>query len=103
MPTPMNEAEIRTALGNVPSWKLEGKEIRRVLTFDDFAAAMVFVNKVAEAAEEANHHPDITINYNRVTLALCSHDAGGLTHRDFKMAHTIDCMMSTSDAFAEAQ
>ncbi len=103
MPTPMSDAEIRSAMGNVPAWKLEGNEIKRVLTFEDFAAAMVFVNKIAEAAEEAQHHPDITINYNRVTLTLCSHDAGGLTHRDFKMAHTIDCLMSTTSAFAEAQ
>ena len=62
----------------------------REWTFPDFAAAMVFVSRVAELAEAANHHPDIEIRYNRVKLLLTSHDSGGLTKRDFRLAGQID-------------
>jgi 4a-hydroxytetrahydrobiopterin dehydratase len=81
---------VRESLGSLPEWKLEGKEIVRRYEFADFAAAMVFVNKVAEKAEAAGHHPDIDIRYNKVRLALVSHDKGGLTGRDVSMAKTID-------------
>jgi 4a-hydroxytetrahydrobiopterin dehydratase len=78
---------VQESLGSLPAWKLEGKEIVRHYEFADFAAAMVFVNQVAEAA---GHHPDIDIRYNKVRLALVSHDKGGLTKRDMSMAKTID-------------
>lgn len=73
-----------------PQWKLVGKEIVRELSFADFVQAIRFVNVVAEKAEAAGHHPDIDIRYNKVRLALVSHDAGGLTDRDFRMAEAID-------------
>ena len=76
----------------LPHWKLEGKEIVRRYEFADFAAAMGFVNKVAARAEAAGHHPDIDIRYNKVRLALVSHDAGGLTQRDMKMAADLDSL-----------
>ncbi len=81
---------VRESLGSLPEWKLEGKEIVRRYEFADFAAAMVFVNKVAEKAEAAGHHPDIDIRYNKVRVALVSHDKGGITGRDVSMAKTID-------------
>jgi 4a-hydroxytetrahydrobiopterin dehydratase len=81
---------VQESLGSLPQWKLEGKEIVRHYEFADFAAAMVFVNQVAEKAEAAGHHPDIDIRYNKVRLALVSHDKGGLTKRDMSMAKTID-------------
>jgi 4a-hydroxytetrahydrobiopterin dehydratase len=81
---------VRESLGSLPDWKLEGKEIVRRYEFADFAAAMVFVNRVAEKAEAAGHHPDIDIRYNKVRLALVSHDKGGLTKRDMSMAKAID-------------
>ena len=81
---------VRESLGSLPDWKLEGKEIVRRYEFADFAAAMVFVNQGAEKAEAAGHHPDIDIRYNKVRLALVSHDKGGLTKRDMSMARTID-------------
>ncbi len=81
---------VRESLGSLPQWKLEGKEIVRHYEFPDFAGAMVFVNQVAEKAEKAGHHPDIDIRYNKVRLALVSHDKGGLTQRDMKMAREID-------------
>jgi 4a-hydroxytetrahydrobiopterin dehydratase len=83
---------VRARLQSLPEWKLEGKEIVRHYEFPDFAAAMVFVNKVAEKAEKAGHHPDIDIRYNKVRLALVSHDQGGLTERDMKMAQAVSAL-----------
>ena len=72
-------------------WQREGDEIVRELKFEDFAAAMAFVNRVAQEAEEANHHPDILVHgWNRVRLSLTNHSAGGLTEADFEMASSID-------------
>ncbi len=90
MATTLSDSEVRTALGSLPGWRQNGKQIERAFQFPDFKAAMRFVNQIAEAAEAANHHPDITINYNKVTLALISHDSGGVTPRDIKMAGTIN-------------
>jgi 4a-hydroxytetrahydrobiopterin dehydratase len=84
---------VQESLRSLPRWKLEGKEIVRRYEFPDFAAAMVFVNQVAELAEKAGHHPDIDIRYNKVRLALVSHDKGGLTKRDMAMAETIDSVV----------
>jgi 4a-hydroxytetrahydrobiopterin dehydratase len=83
---------VQESLRALPRWKLEGKEIVRHYEFPDFAAAMMFVNEVAEKAEKAGHHPDIDIRYNKVRLALVSHDKGGLTKRDMAMAETIDSL-----------
>ena len=83
---------VQERLRSLPQWKLEGKEIVRQYQFTDFAAAMVFVNQVAEMAEKAGHHPDIDIRYNKVRLGLVSHDKGGLTERDMRMAQTIDSL-----------
>jgi 4a-hydroxytetrahydrobiopterin dehydratase len=72
-------------------WRREGSEIVREWRFGDFAEAMAFVNRVAEAAEEANHHPDILVHgWNKVRLSLTNHSAGGLTEADFEMAGRID-------------
>ncbi len=90
MGTALGEAELTKALGGLSAWERNGAAIERVFQFENFSDAMVFVNKVAEAAEVANHHPDFTINYNKVTLALTSHDSGGVTQRDVRMAKTID-------------
>jgi 4a-hydroxytetrahydrobiopterin dehydratase len=83
---------VQESLRSLPQWKLEGEEIVRRYKFADFRAAMVFVNQVAEKAETAGHHPDIDIRYNQVRLALVSHDQGGLTERDMKMAETIESL-----------
>ena len=72
-------------------WQREGDEIVRDWKFEDFAAAMKFVNRVAEVAEQANHHPDILIHgWNKVQLSLTNHAAGGLTEPDFEMAKRFD-------------
>ena len=77
-------------LKQLQGWKLEGGEIVREFSFADFAEALRFVNAVGDKAEAANHHPDIDICYNKVKLALISHDAGGLTERDFRLAETVN-------------
>ena len=74
----------------LPEWELDGETIRRTFRFEDFTGAMGFVTKVALVAEKANHHPDIDIRWNKVTLALTTHDAGGLTTRDIELAKDID-------------
>ena len=85
----LTDAEINQALTTLPGWTHSGIAIQRTFQFPDFTDAMVFVNKVAEAAEEADHHPDIDIRYNKVTMTLTSHDSGGVTRRDIKMAKRI--------------
>jgi 4a-hydroxytetrahydrobiopterin dehydratase len=72
-------------------WSREGDEIVRNWKFGDFAEAMAFANRVAQAAEEANHHPDILVHgWNNVRLSLTNHAAGGLTDADFEMARKFD-------------
>jgi 4a-hydroxytetrahydrobiopterin dehydratase len=84
--------EIQERLKSLPTWRQEKGEIVREATFPDFVEAMDFVNAVAEEAERAGHHPDIDIRYNKVRLALVSHDAGGLTPRDFDLAASIEAL-----------
>ena len=89
---PLTDSEITAALAALPGWTIAGKAIERVFKFPDFVGAMAFVNRIADAAEKANHHPDITIHYNEVTLSLWSHDSGGVTKRDLKMAAAINAL-----------
>ncbi len=86
----LTDSEIQKALGSLPGWKKNGTAIQRMFEFPDFKTAMQFVNKIADAAEQANHHPDIDIRYNKVTMALVSHDSGGVTPRDVRMAEKIN-------------
>jgi 4a-hydroxytetrahydrobiopterin dehydratase len=86
----LTDPEIQQALTSLNGWQRNGTAIQRVLRFADFKQAMQFVNKIADAAEQANHHPDIDIRYNTVTMALVSHDSGGVTQRDVRMAETIN-------------
>src|SRR5579885_2634500 len=85
-----DEAQILAALATVPNRKRDGATISRTFQFKDFPAAMKFVNAVADAAEAAWHHPDIDIRWNKVTLTLTTHDAGGLTDKDFALAKKFD-------------
>jgi 4a-hydroxytetrahydrobiopterin dehydratase len=73
-------------------WTRQGPAITTTVVRKDFAAAMVFVNQVAELAEARNHHPDIAISWNKVTLTLSTHDAGGLTQLDLDLAAAIDAL-----------
>jgi 4a-hydroxytetrahydrobiopterin dehydratase len=92
---PLSGTEIQQALQELPGWTQNGNAIARLFEFSTFMKGIEFVNKVAQAAEAANHHPDITINYNKVTMALTSHDSGGVTRRDLKMAEKINEVAAT--------
>lgn len=81
--------ELQQLLAELPEWAQEGDKIVRFWTFADFVEAMAFVNRVAAMAEEVGHHPDVDIRYNRVKLALTSHDAGGITARDVSFARRL--------------
>jgi 4a-hydroxytetrahydrobiopterin dehydratase len=88
----LTAAEIKTALAAVPEWKQSGETIVRTYPFKDFPAAIKFVNAAAELAEQAWHHPAIDIRWNQVTLTLTTHDAGGLTEKDFDLARKFDAL-----------
>jgi len=75
-------------------WKREGDELERTVTKKDFAAALAYVNEVGALAEAHNHHPDIAISWNKVTLRLSTHSAGGLTQLDLDLAQAIDALDS---------
>ena len=83
-------AEIALRLEALKSWQVEKGELTRAFELPDFKAALQLVNGVGRAVESANYHPGIGIRYNRVRLALVTHDAGGLTAKDFDLAETID-------------
>ncbi len=85
----LDDAAIAAGLQGL-DWTREGATITTTVTLKNFAAAMVFVNRVAELAESRNHHPDIAISWNKVTLTLSTHDAGGLTQLDLDLAAAID-------------
>jgi 4a-hydroxytetrahydrobiopterin dehydratase len=84
--------EARQKLGDLPGWELDGSTIRRQFTFGGFADAVAFVSRLAFDAEAADHHPDVTISYKRVTLAYTTHSAGGLTDKDFAGAAQADAL-----------
>jgi 4a-hydroxytetrahydrobiopterin dehydratase len=86
----LSDEEISSRLDGL-EWKHEGEQIVRDWQFKDFVGAIAFVNRVAEAAEQANHHPDIIVHgWNKVRLSLTNHSAGGLTGVDFEMAKKFD-------------
>ena len=86
----LTAAQIKTALAAMPDWQKRDKTITRTFVFKDFPAAIRFVNAVAKLAEKTWHHPDIDIRWNKVTLTLTTHDAGGLTEKDFSLANKFD-------------
>src|ERR1043166_9464154 len=92
----LSATEIKEGLSTVPAWKKKGKAISRVYQFKDFPAAIKFVNGIATIAEKANDHPDIDIRWNKVTLALTTHDEGGLTGKDFALAKQFDALAGPS-------
>ncbi len=86
----LSAAKAAQLLNALPAWRIEAGELVRTFQFEDFKAALVFVNRIGGLAEEAGHHPDIDIRYNRVRLSLVTHDAGGLTAKDFNLAAAAD-------------
>jgi len=88
----LTEDEITGRLRGVPGWTWQGDSIITTVTQSDFREAMLFVGAVAYLAERANHHPDILIEWNKVTLTLSTHSAGGLTAADFDLAERINAL-----------
>jgi len=86
----LNESQIAAGLAKLSGWTRDGASIRRQFAFPSFAAAIAFVNRVATAADQADHHPDIDIRYSRVLLTLSTHSAGGVTDRDLSLATDIN-------------
>jgi 4a-hydroxytetrahydrobiopterin dehydratase len=88
--TLLSKADIDAQLKTLDGWSLEGNAIRKQYTFKGFPEAVAFVNRLVPDAERADHHPDITINYRRVTLSWSTHDEGGLTAKDLEGARMAD-------------
>lgn len=88
----LSDDEISTGLASLPGWTRDGSSITRTVTLADFRAAMLYVGAVAYLAEQANHHPDLLIQWNKVTLTLSTHSAGGLTGADFALAGKISAL-----------
>jgi len=86
----LTDQQAQSLLTSMPDWKIDDGELVRTFSFKDFRASLAFVNRVGELAESAGHHPDIDIRYNKVRLALVTHDAGGLTNNDFDLAAKAD-------------
>jgi 4a-hydroxytetrahydrobiopterin dehydratase len=89
-PSKLSPEDLERRLKDLPGWQRSGDAIRRVYELPSFKDAIAFVDRVAELADAADHHPDILVQYRKVTLTLSTHDAGGLTARDFDLAATID-------------
>ena len=92
----LSESEISDQLSKNPEWAEVNGEITRTFLFDDFVASIAFVNSVAGYAETAQHHPDILIRYNKVTLTVSTHDAGGITQKDFDLASEVESFAAKS-------
>ena len=90
MPNTLSLKIIQERMKKIPEWELNEDSISRSFEFDEYQSAIEFVNTVAEIAEEAQHHPDISISYTNVTLVLTTHSKGGLTESDFEVAIRID-------------
>ena len=100
MAEPLSDITIQRELGGLPGWSRRGDHLTRTYQFRNFSEAMLFVNRVANAAEAADHHPDIDIRYSKVTLSLSTHSAGGITDNDLQLAKAID--QSADDEAADS-
>ena len=90
--TLLSDIEIQRELGALSGWSRKGNEITRTFAFDGFPAALEFAQKLVPIAEGMNHHPDIDIRYNKVTIRLSTHDKGGITDKDLEQAKQIDAL-----------
>nr|WP_296773752.1 4a-hydroxytetrahydrobiopterin dehydratase [Rhodococcus sp. (in: high G+C Gram-positive bacteria)] len=89
----LSNSDIDDALTGLPEWSLTGSSITRTVELPTFPVAIAFVARVAEAAEAANHHPDIDIRWRKLTFTLSTHSDGGLTKKDVDLAHEIDALL----------
>ena len=86
----LSDEEIETRLADLDGWSRDGDAITKTYEFEDFAASVDFVVRITPPAEEMNHHPDVSISWNKVTLSLLTHSEGGLTANDFELASRVD-------------
>jgi 4a-hydroxytetrahydrobiopterin dehydratase len=86
----LSDLEIQRALGGLPGWSRKGEVLTKTFTFERFTDGIAFVDRIARAADEMDHHPDIDIRYTKVTTTLSTHDAGGITQADLKLAQAIE-------------
>lgn len=93
MPPRLSDLEIQRALGSLPGWARRGEALTKSFTFPTFAAGIDFVQRVATAADDVNHHPDIDIRYTKIICTLSTHDAGGITQSDLSLASTIESLL----------
>lgn len=91
----LSKTEINEKLKEMADWSHAGKALHKKYTFKSFMPAIAFVNKIADAAERAGHHPDMTINYSVVSISLSTHSEGGVTDKDFQLARQIDAISGT--------
>ncbi len=90
----LNELEVRQKLEDLPDWITNGQAISHMYKFKDFLEAIDFVNRLVEPAESLGHHPDLEISFNKVTVRLSTHDAGGITQKDFDLAYQVAAIAS---------
>jgi 4a-hydroxytetrahydrobiopterin dehydratase len=86
----LSDLEIQRALGSLPGWSRRGDTLTKTYTFEKFAEGISFVDRVAEIADEMDHHPDIDIRYTKISMSLSTHDAGGITQSDLTLAERIE-------------
>ena len=91
----LSDAEIASRLAALPDWRLTDGRLTRTVRTRDFRSALELVTRIADPADEQNHHPDVAIHWNVVTLTLWTHASGGITERDFRLANAIERILSS--------
>jgi 4a-hydroxytetrahydrobiopterin dehydratase len=92
----LSDLEIQRALGGLPGWARRGGVLTKTFAFDRFADGIRFVDRLARVADDMNHHPDIDVRYTKITIMLSTHDAGGITESDLRLAEKIEMVLGTS-------
>ena len=93
----LNDEEIEQRLGELDGWQRSGDAIERTFKLDDFKGSVDFVNRLTPIAEEMNHHPDLAISWNQVTVTITTHSEGGLTANDFELARRIATLAASAE------
>jgi 4a-hydroxytetrahydrobiopterin dehydratase len=86
----LSDLEVQRALGGLPGWARRGAVLTKTFSFDRFADGIRFVDRLARVADDMNHHPDIDVRYTKITIMLSTHDAGGITEADLRLAEKIE-------------
>lgn len=93
-PTSLSQEEVQGSLSRLPGWARSGDAITKTFRFMAYLDGVAFVNRVANAAEAADHHPDMTLGYKQVAVTLTTHSAGGITQKDFALAAEIEKLVA---------